>query len=69
MLPILGAVTYLGSRTVVLEAGREGTRSDITESTVPGLCNRKHHNTGREASGSTGNVCGDDLGCVLAIRQ
>lgn len=32
-----GGGTYFGRMTVVLEAGLEGTRSDITESTVPGL--------------------------------
>lgn len=32
-----GCGTYFGRMTVVLEAGLEGTRSDITESTVPGL--------------------------------
>lgn len=32
-----GGGNYFGRMTVVLEAGLEGTRSDITESTVPGL--------------------------------
>lgn len=34
---VMGGGTYFGRMTVVLEAGLKGTRSDITESTVPGL--------------------------------
>jgi hypothetical protein len=36
-------LTYFGRMTVALEAGLERTLSDITESTVPGLC--KHNVT------------------------